>query len=98
LVISSKLHLRSPSVSSPAVLIPHHIEVVTVVLNINICIGSFLMAKIVSINYCDECPYFNNEYWGFEEQCTKLNKKIDRKDGKHIIPKDCPLQDDKGAF
>jgi predicted metal-binding protein len=58
--------------------------------------------KVVHISSCHQCPNFDNEYWGYEEICRKLNRKIKRvkkKEGdnyvsdKYPIPKDCPLED-----
>jgi hypothetical protein len=50
------------------------------------------MARICIINYCDECPYFDNEYYGYNETCNKLSRKI-IKNGqyRYEIPDDCPL-------
>lgn len=45
----------------------------------------------IKINRCDECPHFDNEYYGYHETCTLLNRKIEYTDGKRIIPDDCPL-------
>lgn len=53
------------------------------------------MVKIVEIKACDECPHFYNEYYGYDEKCTELNRVISQIDagGYHIIPEDCPLKD-----
>jgi len=52
------------------------------------------MSKIVKILSCDDCPYFDNEYYSYNEKCKKLNKVVDKRDedGNRIIPEDCPLE------
>jgi hypothetical protein len=52
------------------------------------------MSKIVIIKRCDECPYFDNIYFSYEETCLQLNRGIpfDEK-YEHRIPEDCPLED-----
>jgi hypothetical protein len=49
--------------------------------------------RICIIRYCDECPHFDNEYYGYEETCKKLNRKIKRNPNTIVyeIPDDCPL-------
>lgn len=53
--------------------------------------------RICIISFCDECPYFDNEYYGYAETCKKLNRKIKRNanttgyDNSYDIPDDCPL-------
>ena len=52
------------------------------------------MKKVVVISKCNSCPFFSNEYWGYEHKCASLNRIIEeRKDdtGTYGIPKDCPL-------
>ena len=59
------------------------------------------MAKrICIIECCDDCPYFDNEYYGYNETCTKLSRKMVRALGpfgvsnihaRYDIPEDCPL-------
>lgn len=52
------------------------------------------MNRLVVISRCDECPYFDNVYWGYNERCRKLDRKIDSLEGQfdvHEIPEDCPL-------
>ena len=55
------------------------------------------MNKKVTIKTCDNCPYFNNYYYGYQETCELLDRKIksegDGFSGKHHIPVDCPLED-----
>lgn len=53
--------------------------------------------RICIISHCDQCPYFDNEYYGYSEICTKLkrviphNQKSNAFDLNHEIPEDCPL-------
>ena len=49
--------------------------------------------KIVIINTCDECPYFDNQYYSYEERCFELDRVIqyDDYDKFYPIPDDCPL-------
>ncbi len=51
------------------------------------------MNKILIIDKCDNCSYFNNEYYGYDEECMVLDRKIERAGGfsDHDIPNDCPL-------
>ena len=46
------------------------------------------MDRLCVIRKCDECPHYNNEYWGYLEICHELDRKTDPDD----IPEDCPLQ------
>ena len=50
----------------------------------------------VVINSCDECPYFDNEYYSFNETCTKLDRIMKETTistlSYHPIPEDCPLE------
>lgn len=51
--------------------------------------------RIAIINNCNDCPYFDNEYYGYHEKCTKLDREIPRdKETWSIypIPEDCPLE------
>lgn len=50
------------------------------------------MKRIVVISYYSECPHFDNEYYGYCETCTKLNRKIERNSSEYEIPDDCPLE------
>ena len=48
------------------------------------------------ISCCDQCPHFNNEYYGYEETCRKLDRKIEKNnemdyESRFPIPDDCPL-------
>ena len=47
------------------------------------------MARLVVISTCEECPRFDNVYYGFHETCTKLNRTIPHP---YEIPDDCPLE------
>jgi hypothetical protein len=53
------------------------------------------MSKILVINYCDDCPHFDNSYYSYNETCAKLDRIITRKDFSmpYPIPSDCPLKD-----
>jgi hypothetical protein len=52
------------------------------------------MKKKLVIETCDQCPHFDNEYWGYEQACTILDRLIpDVKDMPRPIPVDCPLED-----
>ena len=55
------------------------------------------MKKLLVIDNCDDCPHFDNSYWGYEEKCKKLKKQIQMKyesgGGVFPIPDDCPLPD-----
>ena len=56
-----------------------------------------MASRICIINFCDECPHFDNEYYGYAETCKKLNRQIKRNtnttgyDNSYDIPDDCPL-------
>lgn len=48
--------------------------------------------KLIVIQYCNECPYYDHEYYTWCEVCTKLNRVIPSDfDRKTPIPTDCPL-------
>ena len=52
------------------------------------------MKKIVVITNCDQCRYFDNYYYNYNETCTLLKRVIecDRSSiSVHMIPDDCPL-------
>lgn len=50
------------------------------------------MNRRVIIEQCDQCPFFDNEYYGYDETCTKLDRKIKSNEHyEHNIPDDCPL-------
>jgi hypothetical protein len=46
--------------------------------------------KIVEITGCNQCPFFDNKYYSYNETCTKLDKKNKFDD---TILEDCPLED-----
>jgi len=57
--------------------------------------------RICILDCCDDCPYFDNEYYGYAETCTKLSRQIKRSMGpfgsinnqaRYEIPDDCPLE------
>jgi hypothetical protein len=51
---------------------------------------------IVIVEYCGECPFFDNEYYQYNETCEKLNRIIPSdgtRRGRFPIPPDCPLKD-----
>ena len=57
------------------------------------------MNKKLVIDKCDDCLFFDNVYWGYEETCRLLNRKIQQVDDsdsklwlKHPIPNNCPLE------
>jgi hypothetical protein len=50
--------------------------------------------KIAPINSCDDCPYFDNEYYSYERFCNKLDRVIADTEN---IPEDCPLEDYEGT-
>lgn len=45
----------------------------------------------VRVTDCEECPNFRNDYPHFPEECSNLEMKVERVDGKWPIPKSCPL-------
>lgn len=52
------------------------------------------MNRFLIIDKCDDCCFFDNEYYSYEEKCIKLNnRKIERIDRGFQIPDDCPLQE-----
>ncbi len=52
-----------------------------------------MIKRKLTICKCDECSYFDNEYFGYNEKCRKLNKIIQGKStNNHPIPDDCPLE------
>lgn len=56
--------------------------------------------RIVIIDNCNDCPYFSNYYFSYEEKCRKLDRVISRKPSSegslfskmYPIPEDCPLE------
>ena len=50
------------------------------------------MNKILVIKKCDDCCFFDNEYYGYNATCRQLDRKIPTDDNcDHAIPDDCPL-------
>lgn len=57
--------------------------------------------KLVVIDKCDDCPYFDHQYYGYKETCVLLSRKIKSVEEPlesdlyetYKIPKDCPLAD-----
>ena len=47
--------------------------------------------RIVVIDTCSECPYYDNEYYSYEQHCGKLDKHTSPDE----IPEDCPLEKEK---
>jgi hypothetical protein len=59
---------------------------------------------VVTVTKCDECPHFDNQYWGYNERCLLLDEKIQGKINRdeddirefyysktnHPIPCNCP--------
>ncbi len=48
------------------------------------------MKKVVIIDSCSDCPYFDNSYYTYEQVCEKLNKKNEHPSE---ILENCPLKD-----
>jgi hypothetical protein len=51
------------------------------------------MKKVLIITRCDDCCFFDNEYYGYNEKCRRLDRKITSLNGDYEIPTDCPLDD-----
>ena len=57
--------------------------------------GGTMSKKIVVIEYCDDCPHFNNEYYGYDHECIRLCRVIEEDETlKCPIPDDCPLDNE----
>lgn len=57
------------------------------------------MSRILIINTCGECHYFEGIYPEDYGPCRKLKRNLNRhKDGYFKIPKDCPLPKKKIDF
>ena len=50
------------------------------------------MNRILIISTCEQCSYFDNQYYGYHEVCKKLDRKIEKIGNDFIIPDDCPLE------
>ena len=53
------------------------------------------MSKLLIIDSCDMCPYFDNQYYTYEHTCTKTDTVIsyEHENNVHLIPTNCPLED-----
>ncbi len=53
-----------------------------------------MTSKKVEIMECGECPFFDNMYYDYAQECERLNRAIvfDKEIG-FKIPDDCPLMD-----
>lgn len=55
------------------------------------------MKKLITIDSCDMCPFFDNEYYDYNHTCTKTGKVVEQEtiDYRYVhhIPTDCPLED-----
>ena len=54
------------------------------------------MNREIVISACNECPYFSNEYYSYDEKCLLLKRVIEicvKENGVKVfqIPEDCPL-------
>ena len=58
-----------------------------------------MTTKLIQIEHCDDCPYFDNEADFYWELCGLTNSLVERKKeddvSNHPIPDWCPLDDDK---
>ena len=55
--------------------------------------GTVSSKRILYISRCDDCCFFNNQYFGYEEKCVELDIKIQQNSNtsNHDIPDNCPL-------
>jgi hypothetical protein len=53
------------------------------------------MNKIAIIEYCSDCPHFDNDYYSYSEECLLLDRRKIKQDENYnfSIPIDCPLPD-----
>jgi len=53
------------------------------------------MSKKLIVDRCDQCRYFDNFYYDFNEFCKLSKKKVERTDrlGEYDIPDFCKLDD-----
>jgi hypothetical protein len=53
--------------------------------------------RVAIIETCGDCPHFDNEYYNYSAECTKLRRKIgcngSARDS-YTIPEDCPLPEE----
>ena len=52
----------------------------------------------ITIDRCDNCPYFDNEYYDYAEYCTLLGVKIKHKNGVFEIPEICNVEKVNNGF
>lgn len=53
------------------------------------------LIKIVEIDSCQDCPFFDNEYYMYAMTCVKLDRVMQyTPEGSYElpIPQDCPLE------
>ena len=52
--------------------------------------------RCIQINDCGDCPLFDNVYYGYEQTCTVLDRRMDWSASypEYPIPSDCPLSED----
>ena len=52
------------------------------------------MEKTIIIKYCNDCPFFDDIYFDFLEECKKTGQKVPRDENvNNPIPEWCPLED-----
>lgn len=54
--------------------------------------------KRLEIDGCEKCHHFDNQYYGYNEKCRRLDRVIKKKsdlvmEDNYPIPADCPLPD-----
>lgn len=47
----------------------------------------------LKIKTCEDCPFFDNEYYSFNHFCGKLHETVPMISGEYKILIDCPLVD-----
>ncbi len=49
---------------------------------------------VLKINFCDDCPHFDNHYPNYAQRCGLLGGKINHdKEFNYVIPDECPLNE-----
>lgn len=48
------------------------------------------MKKILIIDACNKCPFYDNEYYSYNEKCTAGDRHVENP---RRILEDCPLND-----
>ncbi len=52
-----------------------------------------IMNRIIVFNNCENCPFFDNQYYEFDRFCVRLDRIIEKNDkGIYEIPLECPLE------